>query len=336
MTAVSTSAGPPDTPEQPSTAARTGSARLPEVPDPPRADPKDPAWCAVTAHLVTHTRALLRNEDRVRAGAEDSVHQMRVAARRLRSGLRAFRPLLDEDWARCLGDELAWAADGLSAARDREVLLARLDRDLDRLPDRVPAASSRALVRAALAPALDEAHAEALATLDSPRYVALVELLVQATHEPRTTATADARARSALPPLVAAAYRRLYRYAERLPVDPPGVTITEGSDAAWHETRIQAKKARYAAEACVPVFGRRAADLAGQLARVTEILGEHQDAAIAAETAVVLGSSPGTTPSAALGLGVLHGVERQAVRAARAQFAETWPEVSHKRWRTWL
>ena len=53
---------------------------------------------------------------------------MRVAARRLRSGLRVFRPLLDREWADELRDELRWAGQGLGELRELEVLIARLGR----------------------------------------------------------------------------------------------------------------------------------------------------------------------------------------------------------------
>ncbi len=47
----------------------------------------------------------------------------------------------------------------------------------------------------------------------------------------------------------------------------------EGTDDSWHETRIAAKRARYAAEALTPVFGGPARKLAKQLELVTELLG---------------------------------------------------------------
>lgn len=67
----------------------------------------------------------------VRRDLPDSVHQMRVAARRLRSGLRVFSPMVDPVWSRHLRDELGWAASELGLSRDSEVLLARLDAHAD-------------------------------------------------------------------------------------------------------------------------------------------------------------------------------------------------------------
>jgi len=64
---------------------------------------------------------------RATIGRDDTaVHQMRVGCRRLRSDMRTFGALLDRPWASKLRSELKWVADGLGAARDAEVLRARL------------------------------------------------------------------------------------------------------------------------------------------------------------------------------------------------------------------
>ncbi len=47
---------------------------------------------------------------RLEAGAADDVHQGRVAARRLRSILKTFAPLIDERWARMYRMDLRTAA----------------------------------------------------------------------------------------------------------------------------------------------------------------------------------------------------------------------------------
>ena len=55
-------------------------------------------------------------------------------------------------------------------------------------------------------------------------------------------------------------------------------------DADWHAARINGKRARYAVDAVAGVLGGEAAVLAGSLAAVQDLLGEHQDAAVAADT----------------------------------------------------
>src|SRR5262249_5596076 len=106
----------------------------PDPPMPQKVDLDEPARVAVRDMLRRDVRALIGLDLAVRRGAEDGVHQMRVTARRLRSILKTFRPLLDPEWATSLRSELSWLADSLGEARDHEVLLHRLTAQLDELP----------------------------------------------------------------------------------------------------------------------------------------------------------------------------------------------------------
>ena len=131
--------------------------------------PEDPAGAAVTAHIRRHTQAFLTQDVRVRRDLPDSVHQMRVAARRLRSGLKVFEPMLDIEWAETLRTELGWIAGELGVSRDTEVLQARIDLHADEVgEDFAP------LIRAVVDPALSErwhdARDHALKAMVSQRY----------------------------------------------------------------------------------------------------------------------------------------------------------------------
>jgi inorganic triphosphatase YgiF len=88
------------------------------------------AGAAVVAYLHTHACALRRCDPAVRLDRADAVHQMRVAARRLRSALQAFGRVLDRDRTGGLIGELAWLAGELAPARDTEVMFARFDEQL--------------------------------------------------------------------------------------------------------------------------------------------------------------------------------------------------------------
>jgi len=311
------------------------AAAPPEVPEPAAVTPKQPARDAIRAHLARHTRRLRAADIGTRRDLPDSVHQMRVSARRLRSGLRVFRPLLDREWADALRDELAWVAGELGDYRDTEVLLERLEAHLDLLPEEVDREAARVHIETVLTLRLAAARDRALAMLGSKRYHDLHVRLVHASADPVTTAEADLPGRTVVPPLVEGAWKKLAKQATRLLADErnlPG----GAPDEEWHQTRISAKKARYAAEAAAPVFGEDAAAFGKQLSRVTEVLGEHQDAAIAVDRIVELAHAEGVTAPAAFGLGALLGVERDSARATREEFAGIWVEVRHRRWRRWL
>src|SRR6202012_6078925 len=70
----------------------------------------------------------------VRGAAPDSVHQMRVAARRLRSTLQAYPAILPKSATQHLRAELKWLGEVLGEARDDEVLSAYLSTRLASLP----------------------------------------------------------------------------------------------------------------------------------------------------------------------------------------------------------
>ncbi len=315
----------------PTTATKLGSAlgpaakADPDVLEASPVSPDDPAGDAVHAHLLTHVRRFLLQDMRVRRDLPDSVHQMRVAARRLRSGLRVFSPLVDADWSRHLRDELGWAASELGLSRDSEVLLARLDAHADELGD-ADAETIHAHVDPLMQAKVDAGRAEALEAMRSERHLALLDALVDAAANPQLTAAAAAPAREALPPLFDKAWRKLAREVKALTLDGP-------SDE-WHETRITAKRARYAAEALVPVFGASAKGLATSLSNVTEQLGEHQDASIAQETCRELaGHFDGPT---GFSLGLLHAYEVECELIARIRMKEQWPAVRGQRKQTFL
>jgi len=152
------------------------AAGSPEVP-PVRLHPGSQAGDAVRAALAAGVSRLLRHDPGVRVGDDpEDVHQARVATRRLRSDLRTFRGLLDQERAGPLRDELKWAADLLGDARDADVLLERLRGDADRLPQRDAAAVAGLLRR--LAAERDRARVRVREGFCSDRYVDLIQRLV--------------------------------------------------------------------------------------------------------------------------------------------------------------
>ena len=305
-----------------------GAKEPPEVP--PREDPrpKDPARLAIAAYLARHTRDLRAADLAVRRDADDAVHQIRVAARRLRSGLRVFRPLLDRDWADRLREELRWFASSLGQYRDTEVLLSRLAAGRP-----MAAEPARQVLRDRMIERMSEARAEALEVLESARYLGLHEALVAACASPVTTQEAERPGKEVLPPLVAKAWRKFAAGAEAL-LAAESATPDGAPDTHWHQARIAAKRVRYSADAVAPVLGKDAARFARQMSKVTEVLGDHQDAAHAAAIAREFAAS--ADAELAFALGVLCGAERAHVGSARSRFATLWPKVSKEKLRRWF
>jgi CHAD domain-containing protein len=262
------------------------------------------------------------------------VHQMRVGCRRLRSDLRTFRPLLDPAWSDNLRAGASWLAEVLGAARDAEVLRARLHRTAaaDPVAPLDPVAVAR--FDAELAARHEDALQELEDVLSSDRYATLLDVLVEAAREPQLGPAAREPATRALTRLVAKPWRQLtITGRDRVAA---GDLDPHGADEDWHSVRIRAKRARYAVESVARLIGGDAAALGETLTEVQELLGEHQDAAIAAETWLTIARSDVDDHAVAVTAGRLFERERAAVRRARERFPAAWGAVSGGANTQWL
>jgi CHAD domain-containing protein len=230
----------------------------------------------VLAYLRTQVEQLRRYDPQVRLDAPDAVHQMRVAARRTRSALQAFRRVLDRDRTRELTAELKWVAGELAGARDSEVMAQRFASMVDDLPDEMVLGPVAAMITRSFGRRQADARTVALAALDSDRYLALHDALDALLADPPLRRAAARPARRELPKSVARAYRRMESCMRDVDSAPAG----EPRDVALHETRKAAKRLRYATEAVKPALGKPAARLQRRLKAVQKLLGEHQDAVV--------------------------------------------------------
>lgn len=280
----------------------------------------------VRASLADATIRLVTADPYARLGEDlEGVHQARVATRRLRSDLRTYRDLLDPEWNRSLRDELKWLAGLLGTARDADVLRDRLAAAIGALPGED---------RDRGAPLLDRIDTERAAAysalrdgLISDRYLELLNRLVGASAEPALVVAAETGAREVFPDLVRGPWKHLHGDVAGLEDSPP--------DAALHAVRIRAKRARYAAEAASDVIGKPARRFARRAAQIQEVLGNHQDAVVAAgwlRDAAVVSDDVG----AAYVAGVLAGQELQIARSLRDDWEDAWQRMNRKKVTGWL
>src|SRR5882757_6399151 len=68
-------------------------------------------------------RHLILNEDAVRKGDAEGIHQMRVALRRLRASISIFKEILQDPQSERVKAELKWLTEQLGPARDMDVLV---------------------------------------------------------------------------------------------------------------------------------------------------------------------------------------------------------------------
>ena len=201
------------------------------------------------------------------AGVED-VHRGRVAARRLRSLLKTFRPLLEPRRARLYRVDLRSFARGLAGVREadvrREILMSAATRD----------------------GTIPPADLEQLASLLEDACIAAREALHRHHREPGWAALLAALERHAagrhlvvnhaagldeVLDLVVASWRRPVRLLEAEPE----------SIADLHELRLSLKHCRYALEPVADVAPKSTARLLRRLRDAQDCIGEHRDTVLA-------------------------------------------------------
>ncbi|MCR6490234.1 CYTH and CHAD domain-containing protein [Amycolatopsis sp. OK19-0408] len=245
------------------------------VPRPPRAREKPTAGDVVLASLREHQARLRRADVGVRLDVEDSVHQMRVATRKLRSTLRTFGSIVDKKRTAALAAELQRLGQQLAPARDTEVGEERLRAQLDDVPPELVFGPLRQYLTRYFAREAEEGRTKAMAALTGKRYRHLLRALDDLVTAPPLTAKARKPAKSALREPVRKAARKLRR-AEAATTGLTG----EELETALHDVRKKAKRARYAADTVKPVYGKKLRQWRKNVKAVQSTLGEHQDTVV--------------------------------------------------------
>ncbi|WP_329120602.1 CYTH and CHAD domain-containing protein [Streptomyces sp. NBC_01353] len=285
---------------------------------------EDTAGGRVLAYVQEQIDAIVALDPAVRRDLPDSVHQMRVATRRLRSAFKTYRKVLDRTVTDPIGEELKWLAGELGVARDQEVLLDRLRGRIEELPRTLLLGPVRSRLRIWNAAHGGGARRTALAALDSARHLALLSTLDALLTDPplRKGATKDA------PPVLAKAvlkdYDRLARRVDHALALPAG----HDRDLAMHEARKAAKRARYAAEAATPTLGKPAKRFAKRMKSVQTVLGDHQDSVVARDALRILAIQAHAAGESAFTWGLLHGQEEAAGADREREFPKVWKRAS--------
>ena len=297
-----------------------------------RSSGRPSAGDAVLAHLAAQVAELVARDPHTRRDVPDALHKMRVATRRLRSALATFRPLLDRDRTDPVRDELRWLAGVLGAARDAEVMHARLRRLVAAEPSELVLGKVQDRIDVTMVQRHRAAHDRVLAELDGERYLRLLDALDDLVAQPPFRPEAAGDAAEVLPRLVRRTWRRLDR---RMAAAQDAARGAE-QDELLHEVRKDAKRSRYAAEAVQPVFGDPAARYAAAVTELQESLGDFQDGVVTREVLRELGARGHLAGQNGFTFGRLHALEQVKAEAAVAAWPQARAAVSRRRFRRWF
>ncbi|GAB2636359.1 CYTH and CHAD domain-containing protein [Gordonia jinhuaensis] len=274
----------------------------------------------VLMSLRRHRDLLVDHDPRVRADEDDAVHQMRVAARRLRSVIRGFPGVLDGPRTDALAEELKVLGQVLGAARDAEVQLAR-HREL--LADE----EQRPLLTRSLVEDVSHAHDRAVervhAALDSDRYLALLDMLDAMIGDPEPGPHADDDAKDAVAQAVShtrKAVKKATRRVDELPAD------SHEWEEAVHTVRKKAKALRYSAEAEKDLGVDAHRKTARRAAAIQDALGDFHDAVISRHRLTRLRRTGAADRDDTFVLGRLDAREQQMC----AESIATWRALARK------
>jgi triphosphatase len=277
------------------------------------------------AVMRKHFGVFLANEGGTRLGLDiEALHDMRVAARRLRAAMAAFRAYLPPRFER-LRLELGWIAAALGEVRDLDVQLEQLEEWKAGLAERE--AHSLDALEGLLRERRERARRRMLAALDSKRYERLVLRFAATLRRgpPRRHLPGREPILATAPGLLERRYRRLRKVGDRIrPGSPP---------AAYHALRIEGKKLRYLLEFVGPIYGEPAVEFSRRLTSLQDLLGEHQDADVAVELLHDLAArNRRLGPSTLLTMGMLAERYRAHAQDLRARFPAVYRKLGGREW----
>ena len=280
------------------------------------------------AVLRKHFASFLMHEPGTRLGEDpEHLHDMRVATRKMRAALRLFQEALPLQETTRLRGELWTVGGSLGKVRDLDVQIAHMESCKAALIMVGPEAAAPLL--RLLEARREQARAELLSFLDSPRFVLLREALSQLLGRCPSAGRPAAQLpiRVAGPILIRREHRKLVRLARGIE--------RSSAPATYHLARILGKRLRYALEFLEPVYGPPARELIDALIVFQDLLGLHQDDQVSMALLREL-SEEGTLPDPArLAIGEMAQMSAAHAEKLRGDFSRAWRGLGGKRWNRW-
>jgi CHAD domain-containing protein len=271
------------------------------------------AFIAIIGGCLHHAEA---NRSAVQHSQIEGVHQMRVAFRRLRSGLKIFRSLIPREASTCLIEDLRWLNGFLGPARDWDVFL---EEGMAPVFAHFPRKRSLLIFRGRAGLLRERHHQTLREALEQPRYFSMLQHFTDWLDRRawREGLGDEARSRLTEPvlafatPLLEGYYRRVVKWGE---------AFTRLSAEERHALRIRIKELRYALDFFASLYPAPTVKMMlGTLSGLQDCLGVMNDIAVARRLLDEAGLKP-----LSVARQVIEGWYGCRLNVHEHQFAEGW------------
>jgi CHAD domain-containing protein len=232
--------------------------------------PHDATGSAARSAIDFYFRALMAQVPGAQQGEAEPVHQLRVAARRLRAVVILFGPYIASSRPRATEAQLKWIGKEAGAVRDLDVLETLMHQRAKKLDSQIASK---------LEPLFEEVHmrraqaAQNLAqVLGSRRFKSLVARLSGSI---AITSRGDVAFGSVATGLYAPMLNSAARAGSKMHEAP--------TPAELHRLRKRAKRLRYALEMVSSIGDKHLADVIDALEELQDLLGRYHDTVVAVE-----------------------------------------------------
>jgi CHAD domain-containing protein len=260
-------------------ASRQATPGRPQVPltEKPGVQPDDLMSEAGRKILAHHFARMLAQEEGVRRGEHEAVHDMRVATRRLRSALDIFSPYYEYRVLKPFNSTLRKVGKTLGAVRDLDVFRLKADKYAESLP--ADERQGLALLIASWQAQIESARANLIDMLNGHRYAEFVDEFAKFALTPGKGAikcddddVIPNHVRHLAPALIYERYGTVRAYE---------VVLEDLSLEKLHALRIDAKRLRYTLEAFEEALKPDAKKVIESVKQLQDHLGDLQDARVA-------------------------------------------------------
>ena len=253
----------------------------------------------------------------------EGVHKMRVAIRRFRTILKAYRKLLGKKAVKPINRELRWLFKQLGEARDADVGEMAIREFIASLP--ADAALAAAPYERHVRQRTVDAYTNLTAVFSGKRYRKLMRILEKVINAgPRK----DMTARAGDLTVAEAAERDINKYASRM-IRHGDRIIAESLVEKIHKLRIEAKHLRYLLDFFSMAQSVRWKESIAELEKLQDLLGWHQDAITSRERLEAYHDSlptAGKDCELRLSIDRLISTENDRMESCRRQFPVAWRE----------